>query len=346
MRLAAVAAGAGLAAGAVGGALLGFPPSRPVTDATFAALAARTLPAVATVYTTIPGQVRLTRQGASVTPAARGIGSGVLVDRSGLVLTNDHVVAGASAVRVKVRGEARAANAGIVATDYALDLALLRIPAPRDVAPLNLSRAAQPRVGAWVQAIGNPEGLASTVTVGVVSAQHRAFTIGGRHYKDLVQTDAAINPGNSGGPLLDLAGRVVGINTAVVTHAYGLGFAIPSAAVERELPVLERQHLKAAGWLGVDVASLTPALRAQAHAAATTGAFVLAVLPGSPAEVGGIRAGDVIQKVSGHPVADARSLVRLVSSRPPRSHVAIDVARGTAQLELRGVLGQVPTKAA
>jgi serine protease Do len=343
----AVAAGvAGVATGAVGMAAVGWPPARSVTAATFAALAGEALPAVATVYTTIPGQVKLTGKGATVTPAAKGIGSGVLVDRTGLVLTNDHVVSGASTVRVRLRGTGRTVAARIVGTDYALDLALLRIPAPRHVAPLALAPASQPPVGAWVQAIGNPEGLVSTVTVGVVSAHDRSFTIGGRHYKDLLQTDAAINPGNSGGPLLDLAGRVVGINTAVVANAYGLGFAIPAAAVRRALPGMERQHLRGTGWLGVDVTTLTPALRSQAGTAATSGALVLAVLPGSPAEAAGLKAGDVIQAVGGATVGNAQALVRLVSTRPPRSRVAIDVARGGATLELRGVLGQMPTASA
>jgi serine protease Do len=214
------------------------------------------------------------------------------------------------------------------------------------VAPLGLAGAPEPPVGAWVQAIGNPEGLVSTVTVGVVSAHGRSFTIGGRHYRDLLQTDAPINPGNSGGPLLDVNGRVVGVNTAVVANAYGLGFAIPAAAVARELPVLMRQHLAATGWLGVDVATLTPALRAQAGVQAGTGALVVVVLPGSPAAVAGLRAGDVIVAVDRHSVASAGALVSLISSRAPRSRPVVDVARAGAQLEFRPVLGQMPTKAA
>jgi serine protease Do len=338
----------GLVLGAVVGGAVGWPPGRTVTTSTFAALAARTVPAVATVYTTIPGQVTLNSSGtsASETSAEQGLGSGILIDRSGLLLTNDHVVAGASTVQVKLLGQKKKVNANIVGTDYGLDLALVRIPPTNDVAPLGLAGTPQPPVGAWVQAIGNPEGLVSTVTVGIVSAHGRSFTIGGRHYRDLLQTDAAINPGNSGGPLLDLRGRVVGVNTAVVANAYGLGFAIPAAAVERELPALMRQHLKATGWLGVDVTTLTPSIQAEANVTATSGAYVVAVLPGSPASVAGVKAGDVIQEVDGQAVTSADALVKLVSSKAPRSRVAIDIARGSGQVELRPVLGQTPTKAA
>lgn len=163
-----------------------------------------------------------------------GIGSGFFVTPTGYIITNDHVVQGTSRIRVVVPGfPGRRFNARVVRTDYSRDLALLKIALPRRVPYLRLATYRQVHTGQWVVAIGNPYGLTGTVTVGVVSAEERPLTIGNRRYRNLLQTDAAINPGNSGGPLLNLAGQVVGVNTAVNAQAYGIGFAIPSRTVRR-----------------------------------------------------------------------------------------------------------------
>lgn len=336
-----LAGGAGLARGyavATG--------DRALTTQTVPVLASRALPSTVTVFTRIPGTLTVAGDRAAVTPAQAGIGSGFFVTPSGLVLTNDHVVSGASTIAVEVANESRRYPARVVGTDYSLDLALLQVQLAHPVPALALSGPAHARVGSWAVAIGNPEGLRSTVTMGVVSALGRSFTIASRHYRDLLQTDAPINPGNSGGPLLSLDGHVIGVNTAVATTGYGLGFAIPAASVRAALPRLERQHLKETGWLGAEVATLTPALAAQVHLGATSGVVVVAVLPGSPANVAGLQPGDGIDRFDARTVTGAKQLVALVQATMPRTEVTLGVTRGLSHLSLRVVVEQKPTSAA
>jgi len=337
--IAAVAAVVGLG---TGWSLSGWLPlawGRPLTTSSVPNLASRTLPSVATIYATIPGKLVVSGQKASLTPAQAGLGTGFPVRSGGLLLTNDHVVAGASQVQVSFPGT-RKMPARVVGTDYDMDLALLQVSgAPATARPLPLSTAPRATVGASVVAIGNPEGLISTVTTGVVSALGRSFTIGKRHYKNLLQTDAPINPGNSGGPLLDLDGRVVGVNTAVNSEGYGLGFAIPASAVRAELSALSRQHLKAKGWLGAEVA-------AAPTKPAASGATVVAVLPGSPAQAAGLRPGDVIVSIDGTAATTARALVVAVEAYAPRSTVHLVIRRGAAQVRMAVVLETRPSSAA
>jgi serine protease Do len=327
----------GLALGAAADRYAPTPWGQPLTSALIPRLAARALPSVVTVVTTIPGQLSQQGERAVVTPAGQGLGSGFVIDRRGLILTNDHVVSGASTVQVQVPGVKRRLFAQVVGTAYDYDLALLKVSAGRPLPVLRLSDAPQVAVGAWDVAIGNPEGLQHTVTVGVVSAHGRSFTIGNRHYKNLLQTDAPINPGNSGGPLIDLGGRVIGVNTAVTAQGYGLGFAIPAASVKRQLPRLLHQHLRPVGWLGAEIAT--------ARGATAAGVLVEVVLPGSPAQTAGLRAGDEILSFGNTPLRTAPQTVKLVERTPPRTAVRLRVRRAGRALTLTAVLAERPTDA-
>ncbi|MBE3551296.1 MAG: trypsin-like peptidase domain-containing protein [Kyrpidia tusciae] len=163
------------------------------------------------------------------------IGSGFFFDRRGLILTNEHVIHGASRILVRLLGRTRVVEAKVVGAHYELDLAVLRVPKPPGLPILHLAKKRDLRVGEWVVAIGNPLGLDHTVTVGVISAKERPMAIGDRKYPHLIQTDAAINRGNSGGPLINLRGKVVGINTAVSQSSQGIGFAIAVDVVRKAL---------------------------------------------------------------------------------------------------------------
>lgn len=163
------------------------------------------------------------------------IGSGFFFDRRGLILTNEHVIHGASQISVRLFGRTRVVEADVIGTHYELDLAVLRVPKPKGLPILELARKRDLRVGEWVVAIGNPLGLDHTVTVGVISAKERPMAIGDRTYPHLIQTDAAINRGNSGGPLINLRGKVVGINTAVSQSSQGIGFAIAVDVIRKAL---------------------------------------------------------------------------------------------------------------
>ncbi|MCL6595075.1 MAG: trypsin-like peptidase domain-containing protein [Firmicutes bacterium] len=318
-----------------------------LTANTIPNLVARAEPAVVTIYATIPGQVVQTPFGQQLTPPSSGIGSGFIVSSDGLILTNDHVVAGASSVQVRVNGFSNRFKATVVGTDYGLDLALLKIQAPRALPTLSLasSNAAAP-VGSWSIAIGAPEGLYNTVTVGVISAKGRSFTIANRHYDNLLQTDTPINPGNSGGPLLNLNGQVVGINTAVNASGQGLGFAIPIGVAEKAMASMTKQHLVGKGWLGVIVSSVTPSLAQQDGLSVSSGALVVAVEPQSPASSAGFQPGDVIVAAAGKPVASASALTPIIEAGHPGDPMTFEVVRGTRHLSLTAVLETRPTPAA
>lgn len=175
-----------------------------------------------------------------VEPRAMNIGTGFIFDARGYILTNEHVIHGADAVRVQVLGREKPITARLVGSDYEHDLAVLKIAMPRAIPVLKLGRSKDVRVGEWVLAIGNPLGLDHSVTVGIVSAKERPMQIGDRSYPHLLQTDAAINRGNSGGPLINMKGQVIGINTAVSQSSHGIGFAIAVDVVRDELKSIMR----------------------------------------------------------------------------------------------------------
>ncbi len=266
-----------------------------------------------------------------------GTGSGFVVAADGLILTNHHVVAGADSVLVRFSGERVEHPAEVVGTDANTDLALLRIAAGRQLSPLEFGDSDAIAVGDWAIAIGNPFGnLEGSVTVGVISAKGRGDLViagGTPRYQDFIQTDASINFGNSGGPLVDIDGRVIGVNTAVNTGGQGISFAVPSNLAQRVCAQLRDLGRVIRGWIGVLTAPT---------AGAEPGARVTAVLPGSPAEAAGLAVGDVIVEFAGRAVADDRDLQFQVAQAPVGRPVPCLVLRAGERRRLAVVPGELP----
>ncbi|HWP34794.1 MAG TPA: DegQ family serine endoprotease, partial [Thermodesulfobacteriota bacterium] len=271
------------------------------------------------------------------------LGSGFIISKDGLILTNNHVIEGADEVRVTVTHDGRAEReypAQVVGRDPKTDLALIRIAVPGDLPVVTLGDSSRVEIGEWVLAIGNPFGLGHTVTVGIVSAKGRV--LGSGPYDDYIQTDASINPGNSGGPLFNLRGEVIGINTAILATGQGIGFAIPVNVAKELLPQLREQGRVRRGWLGVHVQRLTPELARGVGAADERGALVTDVAAGSPAEAAGVRRGDVIVEFDGKPVGDASELPRLVAAAPVGKRASVTVVRDGQARTLTVTVGELP----
>ncbi|SMC25478.1 serine protease Do [Desulfacinum hydrothermale DSM 13146] len=268
------------------------------------------------------------------------LGSGFIIDANkGLILTNNHVVAKATEVKVKL-DSGREYKAKILGQDPKTDLALIQVKPDKGFPKaLSLGDSDAVRVGDWVLAVGNPFGLGQTVTVGIISAKGRI--IGAGPYDDFLQTDAAINPGNSGGPLLDMNGRVIGINTAIVAHGQGIGFAIPINMAKELLPQLESGKV-VRGWLGVTIQDLTPELAKHFGIRDQKGVLISGLLPGSPAQKAGLQQGDVIVSFNGQKVDNARSLSRMVAAVQPGTRVAVDIIRDGHNRQILVTLAQMP----
>ena len=267
-------------------------------------------------------------------------GSGFIVDRSGLVVTNNHVVEGASAISVHL-ADGRRFDADLIGRDVPTDLALVRLrSAPDDLPVARLGDSDRLHVGDWLLAIGNPFGLETSVSLGILSATAR--DLGSGPYDEFLQTDAAINPGNSGGPLFDLSGTVIGVNTAIVNSQSGgrIGFAIPSSLVRALLPQLERTGGVVRGALGVYTQDLTPDLARAMGLEGRHGAVVNGFVPDSSARAAGLREADVIVSVDGRPIQSARALTRFVGLRRPGQVVRLGVVRGTESATVNVRLGQ------
>ncbi len=263
-----------------------------------------------------------------------GLGSGVIIEERGIVLTNHHVVAAGSDVTVRT-ADGDEYPAAVVGADPETDvavLALLGVQAPLPAAKLGSSD--ELRVGDGVIAIGNPFGLDFSVTTGIVSAKARV--IGAGPYDDFLQTDAAINPGNSGGPLFDLEGNVVGIATAIVQGGQGIGFAVPIDLIEAFLPQLLDRGSVVRGWLGVAAIDLPHAIDGEG------GAVISDVMERGPAGAAGLRPGDVVVRVAGRPVKGAGALSRTVALLPPGAPVVLSVVRGGEAVDVEVVLGHRP----
>jgi serine protease Do len=254
-----------------------------------------------------------------------GLGSGVIVDKRGYVLTNFHVVRGADAVTVRL-ADKQEFRGRIVGSDSKTDIAIIKFDAPADVRVASLGNSDTLRVGEWAIAIGNPFGLDQTVTVGVVSATGRA-DVGIATYENFIQTDASINPGNSGGPLVNLRGEVIGSNTAIVATGQGIGFAIPANMVKRVTAQLIDRGRVQRGWIGVALQPMSPELAQAMGVPDARGAIVARVYPGSPAETAGLAQNDVIVGFDGAPVEDYHQLQRMSSEAEVGRTVKLDVVR-------------------
>ena len=260
----------------------------------------------------------------------KGRGSGFIVSKEGLILTNNHVVEGVDKITVSVSlkdGEKKTYPATIKGNDPAYDLAIIKIEAKEDLPVLELGDSDALEVGEWVVAIGNPYGFEHSVTAGVISAKNRSIHTQDVNFDDFLQTDAAINPGNSGGPLLDMDGKVVGINTAIIPYAQGLCFAIPvNKAKEIMNDLVSFGHVKR-GWLGVSVRNITPEMAKAYKVEGTNGAMVNDVFKGDPADKAGIKRGDVIVELNGTKVKDANDFVQKVRTLAPETIAKIRVVR-------------------
>ncbi|MBN9161372.1 MAG: trypsin-like peptidase domain-containing protein [Myxococcales bacterium] len=252
----------------------------------------------------------------------RALGSGFIVDNAGHVATNAHVVADATAVRVKL-ADGRELPATVRGVDERLDLAVLEIQGAKDLSFVSLGSNDAINVGEYVVAIGNPFGLGDTVTMGIVSAKGRE--LGAGPYDDFIQTDASINPGNSGGPLFNLRGQVIGINTAINPSGQGIGFAIPIDSLKDVLPQLVATGRVQRGRLGVLIQPVDAAMAKALGLPQTSGALVSDVDPGGPAVRAGIEPGDVIVAVEGTPIVVAHDLPRQIARRKPGEKVSIEV---------------------
>ncbi len=244
----------------------------------------------------------------------KGLGSGFAMSSDGYIITNNHVVRKAEEIEVILEG-GRKYTAEIVGTDPPTDLALLKINPEEPLAAVEMGDSSALAIGDGVFAIGNPFGLGHTVTAGIVSAKGRALGIG--QYDNFIQTDAAINPGNSGGPLFDYGGRVVGVNTAVMARAQGLGFAIPINMAKVVVEQLKANGRVIRGWLGIMIQDITPEISEALDINRDSGGLVSEVKEDSPADKAGLRRGDVIVSVEGGEIPDAATLARkLALTRP------------------------------
>jgi serine protease Do len=272
-------------------------------------------------------------------PARQGTGSGFIIDPGGRVLTNNHVVEQAASIRVRL-DDGRAFEARVLGRDPLTDLALLQLEKVNGKLPVvKLGDSDAMRVGDYVVAIGNPFGLASSVSAGILSA--RAREISGGPYDDFLQTDAAINPGNSGGPLFNLRGEVIGINTAIIGGGAGIGFAVPSNIARQLLPQLEQGEVKR-GWLGVQITDLKADVAEVMKVPVKSGAVVMDVTRGTPAERAGLRADDVVASIDGKPVTGSKDLTRIIGSRTPGSTSTLTVYHGAQKREVKVTLGERP----
>ncbi len=267
-------------------------------------------------------------------------GSGFFIDGQGHIVTNNHVVEDADAIKVRL-ADGKEVAAKLIGTDPLTDLAVLKVDPPKGQAYVQFAEDVNLRVGDWVIAVGNPFGLGGTVTSGIVSA------IGGQNregqFLDFIQIDAPINRGNSGGPTFDLKGRVVGVNTAIYSPnggSVGIGFAIPSKVAKETVAQLISNGSVTRGWLGVSIQPVTTEIAAALGRKETTGALVAEVLEGTPAYKAGFESGDLVLKLNGRDIASPRDLTRSVSALAPGQKAKVTVLRNGAQKDLTVTLGQ------
>jgi len=276
---------------------------------------------------------------------AEATGSGFIISEDGYVLTNEHVIRGAQEIKVTLRegGRDKSYDAEIVGKDHETDIAVIKIKSKRKFPYLELGDSDRIQVGDWVVAIGSPFGLEQTVTCGIISAIRQKVVIEDKIFENMIQTDAAINRGNSGGPLVDLNGKVVGINTAIYAPTgvfAGVGFAIPINLAKDILNDLISKGKVERGWLGVYIQDVDEIIAKQFGLKEVKGAIVNNVVSGSPAEKFGIRRGDIILEVDGKEVKDSLTLKRLISRKEPGEKVKLKIWRKKRVINLKVKLGR------
>ncbi|MCX7558760.1 trypsin-like peptidase domain-containing protein [Sulfitobacter sp. F26204] len=269
----------------------------------------------------------------------QGVGSGFIISADGQIVTNHHVVAGAETVKVKL-ADGRSFDAEVVGSDPLTDIAVLKIIADVDLPTVSFGTSENLRVGDEVVAVGNPFGLGGTVTSGIISALSRDIRSG--PFDDFIQTDAAINRGNSGGPLFDNSGRVIGVNTAIISPgggSVGIGFAVPSDLVQTIVADLSDDGLVARGWLGVSIRPMTAEVAAVLGYDLPKGAVIEAISADSPASEAGLKKGDIITSFGEVEIAELRDLTRAVATTPPEASAEITVLRRGKEVTLNVTIG-------
>ncbi len=270
----------------------------------------------------------------------QSLGSGFIIDKDGFILTNNHVVAGADEIKVKL-ADGREYKAKVIGRDPKSDLALIKISSLfKNLPTLPLGDSDKMRVGDWVLAIGNPFGLGHTVTQGIISATGRI--IGSGPYDNFLQTDAPINPGNSGGPLVNLEGEVIGINSAIIASGQGIGFAIPSNMAKEIVSQLKTKGKVVRGWVGVSIQSITPEIAQAFGLKSDKGALVSEVVQNGPAEAAGIKQGDVIVSFNGKTINKMSDLPFIVAETPVGTTVPVTAIRNGKELTLHIKIAEMP----
>jgi serine protease Do len=263
-----------------------------------------------------------------------GVGSGFIIDKSGYIVTNNHVVDHSSKISVKLP-DGRTFEAKLIGTDPATDVALIKVKSDKPLPTVEFGDDRQLRVGDWVVAVGNPFGLSNSVTAGIVSSIGR--DVGNGPYTDFIQIDAPINRGNSGGPTFDLRGQVIGMNSMIYSPtggSVGIGFAIPASTIHDVVAQLKTHGHVSRGWLGVQIQSITPEMAASLGSKDMQGAIVAEVVPGGPAQKAGMQQGDVVIAVNGKAVQDSRDLSRRVAALPAGSKATFTVMRDGSRKDI------------
>jgi serine protease Do len=294
-------------------------------------LAEQTKPSVVNLFP-ITNTTRFREGPGERTPNASGSGSGLIVDSDGHIVTNNHVIGDASEIEVRLSDKTKLI-AHVIGKDPDTDLALLKVTADRPLPSARFGDSSTVKVGQWVLAVGNPFGLDRTVTLGVVSGIGRE-NINLSRYENFIQTDASINPGNSGGPLFNLRGEVIGINTAIINFAQGIGFAIPSNMAKQVIDQLLVKGKVVRGWLGVGIQPLTAELAKKFGVIEGEGVLVNEVFENDPAALAGIRPGDVIVRIDGVGVDSPNKLSRLIATLTPGATSRIEVVRDLKHLTI------------
>ncbi len=274
---------------------------------------------------------------------ASSLGSGFIIKEDGVVITNNHVIANAEDILIRVGDKEYSAE--VIGADPYMDLAVLKMKTKDKFKPVSFGDSNKARVGDWVVAIGNPFGLGGTVTSGIISARNRQ--IGLTRYEDFIQTDASINQGNSGGPLFNLKGEVIGVNTAIIapgqSGSIGIGFAIPANAASNVIDQLIKFGETKRGWLGVRIQEVTKEIADVEKLKKPEGALVASVGQGSPAEKAGIKAGDIILEFDGKKINTMKKLPNVVASTEVGKSVELKVWRNKKLISKRLTLGRLET---
>ena len=332
------------------------PPSRAQLTASYSDAARKAMPAVVNIFTS--KEVRAPRSPFMDDPLFRrffgnrldaqpqrvsSLGSGVIVSAAGYILTNHHVVEAADEIQVAL-ADGRTLAAHIVGTDPDTDLAVLKVDV-KNLPAITFGHSEQARVGDVVLAIGNPFGVGQTVTMGIISALARSH-LGISTFENFIQTDAAINPGNSGGALVDAAGNLLGINSAIYSRSggsLGIGFAIPASLAKQIMEQIVTHGSVTRGWIGVEVQDITPELAESFKLPDTKGALIAGILRGGPADRAGMKPGDILLAVNDKPVADSASMLNLIAGLTPGKIAALRVLRGKTEVLLQANVGKRPT---